>query len=165
VPPNLHGARVTVTVRLDGTHLDIATTPGTTSGRARAVLPTMIARHLIAPAGAGIVVRDHGHVAALDQAAMNAATSQAPHRGKVRRPPTPAARAEADTLRARTGAGIGGHSDIGVVVDLARYAAAATGRNTLHADPHPPSRSEEKPLTEPKESPHRTTTIKEINQP
>jgi transposase len=175
VPPHLHGASVTVTVRLDATHLDIATTPGTTSS-ARGVLATVIARHLIAPTGAGVMVRDHGHVIALNQAAMNAATTAAPHRSKQRRPPTPAARAEADLLRTRTGTGTGtgtGHS-IGlaaaedVVVDLARYAAAAAGRNTLHSPP-PPNRAEEQTLTTPKESPRRTTTIKttikEINQP
>jgi transposase len=164
VPPHLHGATVTVTVRLDGTHLDIATTPATTS-RARAVLPTVIARHLIAPTGAGVTVRDHGHVTALNRAAMNAATTEAPHRSKQRRPPTPAARAEADALRTRTGTGAGGDGDTGVVVDLGRYAAAATGRNTLHADPPATSRSEEQALTEPKESPRRTTTIKETSQP
>jgi transposase len=75
VPPHLHRAPVTVTIRLDGTHLDIATTPATTSS-ARAVLPTVIARHLIAPSGAGLTVRDHGHVSALNQAS---------HRGGPRR--------------------------------------------------------------------------------
>ena len=126
VPPHLHGATVTVTVRLDGTPLDIATTPSA-AGRA-AGLPTVIARHRIAPTGAGVMVRDHGHVTALNQAAITAATTEAPHRSKQRRPPTPAARAEAGTLRARTGTG---DSDAGRVVDLARYAAAAPGRNTL----------------------------------
>jgi hypothetical protein len=168
VPPNLHGAPVTVTIRLDGTHLDIATTAASTS-RAGAALPMVIALHLIAPTGAGVMVRDHGHVTALNQAAMNAATSQAPHRGKQRRPPTPAARAEADILRTRTGGGLSdaGHTD-GVVVDLARYAAAALGRNTLRTTPPATSQSEEEPLTKPKESPHRShksTTIKEISQP
>ena len=90
---------------------------------------------------------------------MNAATAEAPHRGKQRRPPTAAARAEADILRA------GADSDVdGVVVDLARYAAAALGRNTLHADPPATSLSEEETLTEPNKSPRRATTIKEINQ-
>lgn len=173
VPPNLHGATVTVTVRLDGTHLDIATTsattPGTTSGSSgRGVaLPTMIARHRIAPTGAGVMVRDHGHVTALDQAAMGAATLEAPHRGKQRRPPTAAARAEADAIRTRTGHGdrssLAAISDTGgVVVDLARYAAAAEGRNTLHAE-SATKRPEEEPHTKPKESPHRsrrTTTLK-----
>lgn len=159
VPPNLHGATVSVSVRLDGTHLDIATMPPDV-GRG-AGLPTVIARHRIAPTGAGVMVRDHGHVTALDQAAMGAATLEAPHRGKQRRPPTAAARAEADTLRARTGRSDGRDTG-GVVVDLARYAAAAVGRNTLHVE-SATSRPEEEPPTEPKERPHRprrTTTVK-----
>ncbi|MGI8760758.1 MAG: IS21 family transposase [Jatrophihabitantaceae bacterium] len=170
VPPNLHGATVTVSVRLDGTHLDIATTPGTATGgtsssgsssggRVGGALPTVIARHRIAPTGAGVMVRDHGHVTALEQAAMGAATLEAPHRGKQRRPLTSAARAAADALR---GGGLG-LGEAGVVVDLARYAAAAAGRNTLHAE-SAMSRSEEETPLAPKESPHRsrrTTTIKE----
>lgn len=134
VPPELHGARVSVSVRLGGTHLDIATTPG--SGRG-SVLPAVIARHALAPAGAGLVVRDHGHVTALEQAALAASTSQRPHRGKERRPPSPAARAEAATLRAARGQQPHGHRE-DVVVDLARYAAAAAGRNTLTPAPTPP---------------------------
>jgi hypothetical protein len=162
VPPNLHGTSVTVTIRLDGTHLDIATTPATVSSGRGGALPTVIARHRIAPTGAGVMVRDHGHVTALDQAAMGAATLEAPHRGKQRRPLTPAARAEADAIRTRTG-GLGATSETdGVVVDLARYSAAAAGRNTLHADSHQTSRPEEKRLTAPKESPIGiTTTMKE----
>jgi transposase len=147
VPPNLHRATVAVTIRLDGTHLEIATTP-TGSGRA-AVLPTVIARHLIAAAGAGVMVRDHGHVSALDQAAMTAATNERPHRRKQRLPPTAAARAHAAALRTGTG------SD-DVVVDLAQYAAAAAGRNTLHTGR--PSRSEGETVTASKESPPPATS-------
>ena len=158
VPPNLHGASVTVTVRLDGTHLDIATTPSA-AGRGVAV-PTVIARHLIAPTGAGVMVRDHGHVTALNQAAMNAATTAAPHRSKQRRPPTPAARAEADTLRARTGTA---DSDAGIVVDLARYASAAAGRNTLRATPPADTLTEETRIPS-KETTQPELTIKENTQ-
>ncbi len=138
VPPHLHGTTVSVHVRLGATHLDIATSPtsaATSTGR-DAPVPTIVARHLIAPAGAGATVRDDGHVTALTAAALAAFTTDAPHRRKERRPPTPAALAEADRLRAsraRTGTGLSGaraeRED--VVVDLARYAAAATGRNTL----------------------------------
>lgn len=78
------------------------------------------------------MVRDHGHVSALNQAAMNAATTDRPHRSKQRLPPTPAARAEAAALRSRTGSGTEQDSDTGEVVDLARHAAAAAGRNTQH---------------------------------
>ena len=97
VPPELHGATVSVSVRLGGTHLDIATEPG--PGRASA-LPTVIARHALAPAGAGATVRDHGHVTALEQSALAASTNQRPHRGKERRPPSQASLAHASTLRA-----------------------------------------------------------------
>ena len=169
VPPNLHGASVTVTVRLDGTHLDIATTPSA-AGRGAAV-PTVIARHRIAPTGAGLMVRDHGHVTALNQAAMNAATTEAPHRSKQRRPPTPAARAEADTLRARARAGTG-DSDAGRVVDLARYAAAAAGRNTLRTPPPatPPATTaagtprQQTPIPSRETSHQPDLNIKEMNQ-
>lgn len=146
VPPHLPGATVTVHVRLGGTHLDIATTPtGTAARSARATavstVPTIVARHRIASPGAGATVRDDGHVTALTAAALAAFTTDAPHRRKERRPPTPAALAEAGRLRARSskasgasatsaasGSGVGPED---VVVDLARYAAAAAGRNTL----------------------------------
>jgi hypothetical protein len=157
VPPNLHGVTVTVTVRLDGTHLDIATAPATSSTSRFCALPTVIARHLLASTGAGVMVRDHGHVTALEQAAMNAATTAAPHRGKQRLPPTPAALAQAAALRARTG-----DTDIratdDVVVNLARYAAAAAGRNTLRA-------IEGETHTAPKESPNPSTTNRKNRKP
>jgi hypothetical protein len=101
----------------------------------------VIARHTLAPAGAGACVRDTGHVLALERAAMAAFTDTAPHRRKQRIPPGPAARAAAAALR--TGAAAGPstpdtvrdtatiHPGGEVVVDLARYAAAAQGRNTL----------------------------------
>jgi hypothetical protein len=132
VAPELAKATVTVLHRLGAGHLDIATPAG-----------TVIARHALAPDGAGVMVRDHGHVLALDQAAMAAASSAAPHRRKQRIPPGTAARAAADALRATTcgagatlaeteAAGVVGEPAAGdVVIDLARYAAAAHGRNTL----------------------------------
>lgn len=67
-------------------------------------------------------------MSALSQAALAAFSNQAAHRSKQRRPPSPAARAEAGRIRARTS---GLEQDQPVVVDLARYAAAAAGRNTL----------------------------------
>jgi transposase len=124
VPPELAGATVSVSVRLGGGVLDIATAAG-----------AVVARHRLAPDGAGVMVRDHGHVAALETAAMAAAGPARPHGRKQRIPPGPAARAAADTLRAaaaeagtaQTGAAAAGER----VLDLARYAAAAEGRNTL----------------------------------
>ena len=88
----------------------------------------MIARHTLAPAGAGVMVRDHGHVLALEQAAMTAASPAAPHRRKQRIPPGPAALAAADALRATATTA---EPAAEAVIDLARYAAAARGRNTL----------------------------------
>jgi hypothetical protein len=133
VAPELAKATVTVSHRLGATHLDIATAAG-----------TVIARHALAPDGAGVMVRDHGHVLALEQAAMAAASSAPPHRRKQRIPPGTAARAAADALRtpatcgtgatlaATEAAGVVGEPAAGdVVIDLARYAAAAHGRNTL----------------------------------
>jgi transposase len=136
VPPELAGAPVTVGVRLGSLHLDIATAGGHVPGRSPA--PVVVARHAIAPDGAGVMVRDHGHVVALERAAMAAATSAAPHRRKQRIPPGPTARAAAEALRTGTGAATGTDAKE-VVVDLARYAAAATGRNTLTPPPFTPS--------------------------
>jgi transposase len=136
VPPQLHGATVTVSVRLGSTHLDIAST--SSAGRP-SVRPVILARHLIAPTGAGAMIRDHGHVLALERSAMAASTSERPHRRKERRPPSPAALAAAATLRACSPAGAGEQDH--AIVDLAAYAAAAAGRNTL--SPHPPTPSSE----------------------
>jgi hypothetical protein len=58
VAPELARTAVIVVCRLGAGHLDIATAAG-----------TVIARHALAPAGAGAMVRDHGHVLALEQAA------------------------------------------------------------------------------------------------
>jgi transposase len=123
VPPELTGTTVTVTHRLDSTSIDITT--GQTTGR----LPTVVARHRLAADGAGVMVRDSGHVTALETAALAAFTTAAPHQRKQRIPPGPAARAAADHLREKT---TGTTPDPGrVVIDLAAYDRAARGRNTL----------------------------------
>jgi len=128
VPPELARAQITVSHRLGAASIELATSGG-----------IIIARHHLAPAGAGATVRDTGHVLALERAAMAAFTPAAPHRRKQRIPPGPAARAAAAALRARprpdtppstpdtAPAQAGGEA----VVDLARYVAAAQGRNTL----------------------------------
>lgn len=127
VPPELAHATVTVAHRLGSTTIDITTTGG-----------VVIARHRLAVAGSGVMVRDHVHVTALDRAAMAAFTQAAPHRRKQRIPPGPAALAAAAQLtNADTSAlpdpltSTGTDTTDGVVVDLARYARAAEGRNTL----------------------------------
>ena len=133
MPPELARAQITVSHRLGAAHIELATSSG-----------IIIARHHLAPAGAGATVRDTGHVQALERAAMAAFTTGAPHRRKQRIPPGPAARAAAEALRTRPGSHESAPStpdtptstpasevNADVVVDLARYAAAAQGRNTL----------------------------------
>ncbi len=119
VAPELARAQVTVTWRLGSSHIDIATTTG-----------TVIARHELAPDGAGVMVRDHAHVTALEARVLASHDTRAPHRRKERIPPGPAARAAAEALRAR-------HqprdpaTTADVVIDLSAYDRAAHGRNTL----------------------------------
>lgn len=116
VPPELAGAAVTVVHRLGGDHIDILTRTGAGG-------PVVLARHRLAPDGAGAVIRTDSHVTALNTIAMAAATPARPHRRKERIPPGEAARAAAAAL-----SGTGADA---VVIDLSRYAAAAAGRNTL----------------------------------
>ena len=113
VPPELAHTAVTVTTRLGDVHLDIATDTG-----------IVVARHRLAASGTGAVVADHGHVTALNTAALAAFTDAPPHRSKQRIPPGPAALAAAAVLRGDPQPGA-------TVIDLARYAQAANGRNTL----------------------------------
>ena len=131
VPPELARATVTVTRRLGAPTLDIATSTG-----------IVIARHLRATPGACATVRDDGHVLALNTAAMAAFTAARPHRRKVRIPPGPQARAAAEVLRghptAHTTSDVQSgltsapeESAAGQVIDLAQWADAAEGRNTL----------------------------------
>lgn len=121
VPPELVGAQVHIARQLDGDTIDVATDTG-----------IVIARHRLAADGVGAQVRDHGHVIALEQAAMTAVAGGRPHRRKERIPPGPAALAAAEALRNR---GNSQHPDPSVdgrtVIDLAAYERAATGRNTL----------------------------------
>ena len=115
VPPELAGGQVIVSVPLHGDHLDVTTASG-----------VVVARHRLVGDGAGAVIRDSGHVLALERAAMAAATSARPHRRKERIPPGPAATAAADTLLGRDRP-----PALSPVVDLAAYERAARGRNTL----------------------------------
>jgi hypothetical protein len=112
VPPELAGSVVHVTHRLGTLTIDITTAGG-----------TVIARHRRAPDGAGVTIRTEGHVAALETAVLAAFTTAAPHRGKVRIPPGPAAQAAAAALL--------GEPTTTPVIDLAAYAAAAERRRDL----------------------------------
>ena len=115
-PPELALTTVNVIWRLGSPLADIATASG-----------IVVARHVLAPDGAGVMVRDHGHIAALDLAAMAASTSAPPHRRKQRIAPGAAALAAAAVLGGTT------HKNCadGTIVDLSAYAKAAKGRNTL----------------------------------
>jgi transposase len=117
VPPELAAAEVRVSMQVGGTVLDIATTSG-----------VVIARHQLANEGLGVMVRDHGHVIALDQAAMATATTGRPHRRKERIPPGDAARDAAEKLRNPQSANT---SHAAPVIDLSVYERAAQQRNTL----------------------------------
>jgi hypothetical protein len=79
------------------------------------------------------MVRDHGHVIALEQLVLAGHDTSRPHRRKERIPPGPAALAAADVLRAGQQAPNARLSDdhADVVIDLSKYDRAATGRNTL----------------------------------
>ena len=116
VPPELASATVTVTQIVGAQILDISTSTG-----------IVVARHRLEPDGAGVQVRDHGHVAALDATAMKAAAAaRGPHRRKERIPPGRAAQAAAATLRGEQPSLF-----TSTVTDLAAYERAARGRNTL----------------------------------
>src|SRR5690606_16564186 len=121
VPPELARAQVTVSQRLGEQHVDIVTASG-----------IVIARHELAPAGAGVMVRDHGHVIALEHRVLAGHDTSRPHRKKERIPPGPAALAAAEQLRARDQPDSHVRADHGdVVIDLGAYDRAAQGRNTL----------------------------------
>lgn len=114
VPPELAHSAVTVTGRLGDPAIDIATSTG-----------IVIARHHTVAEGTSVTIADHGHVTALNTAALRAFSDAPPHRSKQRIPPGVAARAAAAHLRSPE------PDDGGTVIDLARYAQAANERNTL----------------------------------
>ncbi len=66
VPPELAAAQVVVSHPVGGEFFDIATTSG-----------IVVARHRMAADGLGVMVRDSGHVIALDTAAMATAATRA----------------------------------------------------------------------------------------
>jgi transposase len=110
VPPGLVKAQVTVRHRLGSDLLQIVTVGG-----------AIVAAHHRSPDGAGRVVRDAGHVIALEHAALAAFSDARPCSHKTRRPPTAAALAEAARLRGLDTTGPAAH----VVIDLSAYAATA----------------------------------------
>ena len=121
VPPELAAAQVIVSHPLGDQFLDIATASG-----------IVIARHRMAADGLAMVVRDAGHVIALDAAALATATTGRPHRRKERSPPGAAARAAAAQLLVtrdtNPGAETRSSSTDSTVIDLSAYERAAQKR-------------------------------------
>ncbi|MEJ2865363.1 Mu transposase domain-containing protein [Actinomycetospora flava] len=118
VPPGMPGAQVVVRHRLGAGQIRIATASGAT-----------VAVHERAPNGCGAVVRDEGHVRALEAKVLQAFTDSPRCRTKTRRPAGQAARDEAARLRGApattTGSGTNSAASSAerVVVDLSTYAA------------------------------------------
>jgi transposase len=111
VPPGLAGAQVQVVTRLGDDLLRVVTAGGAT-----------VAVHRRRPDGGGAIVRDDGHVIALERAVLAAFNPARPCNRKARRPVSDSAAAEAARLR--------GDGPINperaaerVVIDLAAYAA------------------------------------------
>ena len=115
VPPGHAGQQVTVRHQLGQVTLDVVTAAG-----------TVLARHRREPDHAGVVVRDEGHVAALEDAVLKArGQAGRPCRRKERRPPSPAALAEAARIR-------GEHAGAGATVT--DFTAWAEGARILRPD-------------------------------
>lgn len=122
MPPELATAHVVVSHPVGGQFCDIATMGG-----------IVVARHRLAADGLGVMVRDSGHVIALDTAAMATAATGRPHRRKERIPPGSEAKAAAaqllqqrDTRRSMTQSGI--PSTDSTAIDLSAYERAAQNR-------------------------------------
>ena len=122
VPPELAAAQVVVSHPVGGEYLDIATASG-----------IVVSRHRMAADGLGVMVRDSGHVIALDAAAMSTAATGRPHRRKERIPPGPAAKAAATQLLQLQSHGSSTTesstaSTDSTVIDLSAYERAAQKR-------------------------------------
>lgn len=122
VPPELAAAEVKVSHPVGGEFCDIATMSG-----------IVIARHRMAADGLGVMVRDSGHIIALDTAAMATATTGRPHRRKERIPPGPEAKAAAaQLLRNKQDGNTEPQSPTpsadSTVIDLSAYERAAQNR-------------------------------------
>jgi len=128
IGPGMSGATVAVRHRLDDTMIEVVTGGG-----------VVLARHRREPDGAGVIARHDEHVVALERAVLAGFTDRAPCRSKQRRPPSPAALAEAAQLHGPEPA-----AGERVVVDFADYVAAAQASATrLLAAAHPEEASDE----------------------
>lgn len=135
VPPGLVGALVTVTARLGSDRLQIATARG-----------SVIAVHPRALDGSGAVIRDDGHVRALEKTVLAGFSDARPCTHKTRRPPSPASLAEARRLHAHPGLDPRLDPDLPtsdpatrVVIDMAVYAATAARLGARPATPTTPT--------------------------
>lgn len=122
VPPELAAAGVRVSHPIGGEYLDVATVGG-----------IVIARHRMAADGLGLIVRDSGHVIALDTAAMATANTGRPHRRKERIPPGTVARnAAAQLLGLRDATNSDAESSTkttdSTIIDMSVYERAAQNR-------------------------------------
>nr|WP_232491335.1 transposase [Mycobacterium dioxanotrophicus] len=120
-------ATVTVTHRLGSDTVQLTTASG-----------AVVAAHRRAVDGSGAVVRDAGHVVALEQAVLSGFSTARPCTHKTRRPPSVAAVAEAARLR---GAPANDPAQK-VVIDLAVYAATAA-RLSVVPQHHPTEQNQE----------------------
>jgi hypothetical protein len=108
VPPGHGGQRVTVRHQLGSGTIDVVAASG-----------TVLARHRRRPGHAGAVVRDEGHVTALENKVLAARGQGAgPCGRKDRRPPSAGAMAEAAAIRGQAG-------PAAPVTDFAAWASAA----------------------------------------
>jgi transposase len=108
VPPGLHGQRVSVRRRLGSEQIELVSNSG-----------SVVARHRLAPAGAGALRRHEEHRVALEQVVLQSLTSARPCRRKANRPPGEAALKVAAALA-------GEPADVVVSLEMyARYAEAA----------------------------------------
>ena len=106
VAPGLVGQTVSVRAQLGELHLELFSAAG-----------RRIARHRRAPSGAGQLLRSDEHALLLEQAVLNAFTTDKPCRRKANRPPGDAALTHAARLA--------GRDQGAVVVDLEDYAQIA----------------------------------------
>ncbi|MGH3092637.1 MAG: Mu transposase domain-containing protein [Gaiellaceae bacterium] len=108
LPPGLHGQWVSVRRRLGSEQIELVSASG-----------SVVARHRLAPPGAGALRRHEEHRLALEEVVLQSLTSARPCRRKANRPPGEAALAAVAALA-------GEAADVVVSLDTyARYAEAA----------------------------------------
>jgi hypothetical protein len=120
-----------VPARLGASTLELRTAAG-----------VVIACHQRATDGAGVMVRDPGHVAALERVVLAGFSDRPPCRRKLRRPPSAAAVAEAARLRGQARKASAAEH---VAVDLGAYAHAVAADHHPAPQPAVPLESDQEP--------------------